>query len=99
MKSLFVSGGVAFLISLIGTPPLIGWLRTHGIGQPIREDGPQGHFTKAGTPTMGGIAIVLAASAGYVPGHFPRVRAVVTYGGLLVMGVVLVAGAVRLAAD
>ena len=33
MKSLFVSGGVAFLISLIGTPLLIGWLRTHDIGQ------------------------------------------------------------------
>src|SRR5947207_13049645 len=99
MKSLFVSGGVAFLISLIGTPLLIGWLRTHDIGQPIREDGPQGHFTKAGTPTMGGIAIVFSAFAGYVAGHFARVGAVFTYGGMLVMGVVLMAGAVGLADD
>src|SRR3954452_7030302 len=94
MKSLFVSGGVAFLISLIGTPLLIGWLRTHGIGQQIREGGPEGHFTKAGTPTMGGIAIVAAAFAGYVAGHFARVGAVFTYGGMLVMGVVVAAGIV-----
>ena len=99
MKSLFVAGGVSFLLSLIGTPLLIGWLRTHNIGQQIREDGPQGHIVKAGTPTMGGIAIVLSAFAGYVVGHFARVGAVFTYGGLLVMGVVLGAGAVGLLDD
>ncbi|MDQ1395507.1 MAG: phospho-N-acetylmuramoyl-pentapeptide-transferase [Acidimicrobiaceae bacterium] len=99
MKSLFVSGGVSLLVSLIGTPLLIGFLRTRGIGQQIREDGPQGHFTKAGTPTMGGIAIVFSAAAGYIAGHFARVGAVFTYGGMLVMGVVVACGIVGLLDD
>ena len=99
MKSLFVAGGVALLVSLIGTPLLIGWLKTHNIVQQIREDGPQGHFTKAGTPTMGGITIVFSAFIGYVAGHFARVGAVYTYGGLLVMAVVVGAGLVGLADD
>ena len=48
------------LISLFGTKALINWLTTHRIGQPIRDDGPEGHHLKAGTPTMGGLAIVAA---------------------------------------
>lgn len=54
----FRAGG-AFLTALIFGfvfgPTLINVLRRRqGKGQPIREDGPQGHFVKAGTPTMGG---------------------------------------------
>jgi phospho-N-acetylmuramoyl-pentapeptide-transferase len=49
---------------------LINWLRARGIGQQIREDGPRGHFSKAGTPTMGGVAIVVAGAAGYLAAHF-----------------------------
>ncbi len=47
--------GVAFLITLILGKPYIEWLKAHGIGKQIRVDGPEGHFTKIGTPTMGGI--------------------------------------------
>src|SRR3546814_11859548 len=47
-----------FLGLLIG-PKFIGWLRVRqGKGQPIREDGPQSHFVKRGTPTMGGLLIL-----------------------------------------
>ena len=58
----FRAGG-AFLTALIFGflfgPPLIGVLRRRqGKGQPIRTDGPEGHFVKAGTPTMGGLLIV-----------------------------------------
>jgi phospho-N-acetylmuramoyl-pentapeptide-transferase len=67
--ALLIAGGLALLTSLIGTPFLITWLRAHGIGQPIREDGPRGHFTKAGTPTMGGITIVLGTVLGYAIAH------------------------------
>ena len=58
MKPIFVSGAIALFVSLIGTPLLIGFLRTRGIGQQIREDGPQGHFTKAGSipATTSGVA-------------------------------------------
>jgi phospho-N-acetylmuramoyl-pentapeptide-transferase len=61
----FRSGGAvltALLISFIFGPAIIRWLRSkqHG-GQPIREDGPESHLlTKKGTPTMGGIMILLA---------------------------------------
>ncbi len=49
---------VAFLLG----PQVIEWLRRHQPnGQPIRDDGPRGHFDKAGTPTMGGFLILLAA--------------------------------------
>ena len=50
----------ALLLSLILGPPLIRRLRTFKIKQAIREDGPATHFTKEGTPTMGGILILLA---------------------------------------
>ena len=58
----FRAGG-AFLTALafgfIFGPPLINVLRKRqGKGQPIREDGPEGHFSKQGTPTMGGLLIV-----------------------------------------
>ncbi len=60
----FRAGG-AFITSLIFAfifgKPLINLLRRkQGKGQPIRDDGPEGHFAKAGTPTMGG-ALILGA--------------------------------------
>ena len=51
----------ALLIGLIIGPRFIGWLRLRqGKGQPIREDGPQTHLAKRGTPTMGGLMILTA---------------------------------------
>ncbi|UOA27723.1 phospho-N-acetylmuramoyl-pentapeptide-transferase [Pseudosulfitobacter sp. DSM 107133] len=58
----FRAGGAfltALLFGFIFGLPLINVLRrTQGKGQPIRNDGPEGHFVKAGTPTMGGLLIV-----------------------------------------
>lgn len=58
----FRAGG-AFLTALVfgfifGLPLINVLRRTQGKGQPIRSDGPEGHFAKAGTPTMGGLLIV-----------------------------------------
>lgn len=50
----------AFAIGLLFGPPLISMLRRRQIGQSIREEGPASHRAKAGTPTMGGILILLA---------------------------------------
>ena len=52
----------ALVISFILGPRIISWLRAkQGEGQPIREDGPEGHLlTKQGTPTMGGFLILIA---------------------------------------
>jgi phospho-N-acetylmuramoyl-pentapeptide-transferase len=63
------------------------------IGQPIHEDVPEGHTVKAGTPPMGGIAIVGAAVMGYLVAHV-RDRVPFTYTGLLVMGCIAAAGLV-----
>jgi phospho-N-acetylmuramoyl-pentapeptide-transferase len=73
-------------------------LRSRRIGQPIREEGPKGHLTKAGTPTMGGLAIVAAAIIGYVVAHI-RPGLVFTRSGLLIMLAVVGAAAVGLIDD
>ncbi|MHB8466364.1 MAG: phospho-N-acetylmuramoyl-pentapeptide-transferase [Acidimicrobiales bacterium] len=106
MVSLVISGGVAMLVSLIGTPLLMRYFRARGIGQPIREDGPQGHITKAGTPTMGGLVIVAASILGYAVGHLRtasaghvKITAVFTTPGLTVVFAIVGAGLVGLVDD
>jgi phospho-N-acetylmuramoyl-pentapeptide-transferase len=66
---LLVSGGIALWAAILSTPILIRYFRTRQIGQHIREDGPASHSVKAGTPTMGGIAIVGSVVFGYAVGH------------------------------
>ncbi|MCZ6883390.1 MAG: phospho-N-acetylmuramoyl-pentapeptide-transferase [Gammaproteobacteria bacterium] len=50
----------AMSISLIVGPSLIRYLNNYNIGQSVRDDGPESHFSKAGTPTMGGTLILVA---------------------------------------
>ena len=57
---------VAMVLMLIIGPPFIRWLRVNEFGQNIREDGPEGHKTKEGTPTMGGMLIWFAVLIPYV---------------------------------
>jgi len=59
-------------VSMFGTRIVIRFFQTRGKGQPIlgKEDlGPEHHMSKAGTPTMGGLAIVVAAFAGWMVAH------------------------------
>ena len=60
----FRTGGAiitALVISFIIGPAMINWLKKkQKEGQPIRKDGPEGHFKKAGTPTMGGLMILIS---------------------------------------
>jgi len=58
-RTAFASLTALFLCILLG-PWLIRKLREFHFGQHIREDGPQSHFKKAGTPTMGGVLIVIS---------------------------------------
>jgi phospho-N-acetylmuramoyl-pentapeptide-transferase len=69
MISLMTSGGIALWVAVLTTPLLIRWLLKNNIGQQIREDGPQVHIAKAGTPTMGGICIVGAVVVGFLSAH------------------------------
>jgi phospho-N-acetylmuramoyl-pentapeptide-transferase len=98
MVAVFLAGGIALLVALIGTPLLIGWLHARGIGQQIREEGPQGHISKAGTPTMGGLMIVGAGVAGYLVAHL-RPGTYYSRGGLLVMMAIVGTGGVGLLDD
>lgn len=98
MLALMSSGGVAFWLAILATPLLIRWLRRRRIGQQIREDGPATHSAKAGTPTMGGMAIVGAVVLGYLGGHLgTEVRFAAT--GLLVVIAVCSFGAIGLVDD
>jgi len=90
MIRLLLAAGIATIVSGFGTKLLILWLSRRHIGQPIHEDVPEGHLVKAGTPTMGGIAIVLAVLAGY--GVSNLYDGVFTWTGLLTIAAIAGAG-------
>jgi phospho-N-acetylmuramoyl-pentapeptide-transferase len=61
-----IAGTAALLICVFLSPRFIAFLRVREFGQNIREEGPAGHHSKAGTPTMGGIIIFLSVSAPFL---------------------------------
>lgn len=65
MKAILFAGGLALILSLIGTRGAITFLSGRGYGQEIREDGPTTHHTKRGTPTMGGLVIIGSSVIAY----------------------------------
>ena len=69
MKTILLSGAISMVVALLGTRPKITVLRKRKLGQQIRTDGPQAHLGKSGTPTMGGIVIIIASLIGYLAGH------------------------------
>jgi phospho-N-acetylmuramoyl-pentapeptide-transferase len=66
MTRVLVAGIVAGLISILAGPRFIEFLRRKELGQQIREEGPERHVVKRGTPTAGGILILLAASIAFI---------------------------------
>jgi phospho-N-acetylmuramoyl-pentapeptide-transferase len=88
-----MAGATAMFLGWLGTRFLISFFRERGRGQPIlgKEDlGPEHHMAKAGTPTMGGLAIVVAAFIGWLVAHtreglvFSR-QALIVWMGVLAM--------------
>jgi phospho-N-acetylmuramoyl-pentapeptide-transferase len=63
---ILIAGTASLLMCLFLSPKFIAFLRRRSFGQNIREEGPRGHQTKAGTPTMGGIIIFLTITVPYV---------------------------------
>jgi phospho-N-acetylmuramoyl-pentapeptide-transferase len=55
------TGGLALALTLAGGGPLVGWLRRAGAVKSVREEAPERHGQKAGTPTMGGLLIMGSA--------------------------------------
>ena len=87
MIAILIAAAVGLAITLLGTPVAIRAFRTWGWGQRIREDGPHTHFEKVGTPTMGGIVMLLGLVGGYTV-------AVIANGDVTVLGLALVMAAV-----
>src|SRR5258708_17564217 len=66
MGRILFGGTAALLICIFLSPKFIELLRQREFGQHIREDGPEGHHLKAGTPTMGGIIIFIAVAVPFL---------------------------------
>jgi len=62
MGEILIAGMASLLVCIFLSPSFIRFLRNREFGQFIREEGPEGHHEKAGTPTMGGIIIFTAVS-------------------------------------
>ena len=84
MNALLIGGAVAMAFTLFLTPLFIRAFNKLGWGQFIRDDGPQSHHSKRGTPTMGGIVFIIGSIVGYFVGHIVF-REPVTLVALLVM--------------
>ena len=66
MVEVLLAGIIAMVISIASGPKFIDFLRRNELGQQIREEGPAGHVTKQGTPTMGGLLIMIAMSVPFL---------------------------------
>ena len=93
MIALLVAGGTGLVFTLFLTPLFIKLFNRLKWGQFIRDDGPQAHHTKRGTPTMGGIIFILGSIVGYVVGHIVG-RVDMTLVGMLVIFLMVGLGAV-----
>jgi phospho-N-acetylmuramoyl-pentapeptide-transferase len=65
MTNVLAAGVLAILISVLAGPRFVDLLRRFRVGQRIRDEGPSGHQTKSGTPTMGGLLIIVATVVPY----------------------------------
>jgi phospho-N-acetylmuramoyl-pentapeptide-transferase len=98
VKTILLSAAVSLFCALLGTPLAIRAFTRRGYGQEIRADGPAGHMSKRGTPTMGGTVIITASLAGYFVGHLVTDDAT-SASGLLVLFLMTGLGLVGFADD
>lgn len=69
MNALLIGAAIAMAFTLFLTPLFIRLFNRIGWGQFIRDDGPESHHSKRGTPTMGGIVFIIGSMVGYFTGH------------------------------
>lgn len=70
MIALLIAGAFSLAFTLLATPLFVNLFIRLKWGQFIRDDGPQSHHTKRGTPTMGGVIFIIGAVLGYFIGHW-----------------------------
>src|SRR5579863_2266962 len=88
MARVLVAALVALLISLLAGPVFIDFLRRNSLGQTIREEGPEHHSAKQGTPTMGGVLIVVAAAIAFLATGARTLPALTIFGTMLACGAI-----------
>jgi phospho-N-acetylmuramoyl-pentapeptide-transferase len=88
MARVLVAALVALIISILAGPVFIDFLRRHALGQQIREEGPEHHSAKQGTPTMGGVLIVMAASIAFLATSARTLPALTIFGTMLACGAI-----------
>jgi phospho-N-acetylmuramoyl-pentapeptide-transferase len=98
VKTILLTGAISMIIALLGTRPTITVLRKRKLGQQVRTGNAPAHQGKSGTPTMGGIVIIIASLIGYVLGHLLTGDAM-SASGLLVLFLMTGLGLVGFADD
>jgi len=88
MARVLVAALVAMIIAILGGPTFIAFLRRNEFGQQIREEGPERHAEKQGTPTMGGLLIVAAAAIAFLPLSAYTLPALTVFGCALACGAI-----------
>jgi phospho-N-acetylmuramoyl-pentapeptide-transferase len=88
LSRVLIAGVVALLISILVGPKFIEFLRRNEFGQHIREEGPEHHSTKQGTPTLGGLLIVLAASLAFLATSDYTLPALTIFGTAVACGAI-----------
>jgi phospho-N-acetylmuramoyl-pentapeptide-transferase len=83
-----IAGLVALIVSILIGPRFIAFLRANEFGQHIREEGPEHHYSKQGTPTMGGLLILFAATIGFLPVTHFRLQALTVLFATLACGAI-----------
>jgi phospho-N-acetylmuramoyl-pentapeptide-transferase len=86
MARVLVAALLAMVIAILVGPTFIAFLRNNEFGQHIREDGPQHHAAKQGTPTMGGLLIIAAATIAFLPLSIYTTPALTIFGTMLACG-------------
>ena len=88
MARVLVAALVAMIVAILSGPTFIAFLRRNEVGQHIREEGLEHHLEKQGTPTMGGLLIVLAAAIGFLPLSDYTLPALTVFGTALACGAI-----------
>jgi phospho-N-acetylmuramoyl-pentapeptide-transferase len=88
MARVLVAALVAMIISILAGPSFISFLRQNEFGQHIREEGPERHVTKQGTPALGGLLIVLAATLAFLPLSYYTAPALTIFGTAIACGAI-----------
>jgi phospho-N-acetylmuramoyl-pentapeptide-transferase len=88
MARVLVAALVALIISILAGPVFIDFLRRHEFGQQIREEGPEHHSEKQGTPTMGGLLIVLSAAIAFLATSDYTLPALTIFGTAVACGAI-----------